>query len=103
MNNRPGSHKLHVRFTATVVVLSFHAVVHASAMAPQVDEPPIWIAIGPKFLTDALGPLAKHRKSQGFEVVLAHTPVKEALASLPRRPKYPYFSPRSVAPGFVKP
>jgi hypothetical protein len=53
------------------------------ALAGEPPAPPLWVAVGPPGLVEAVEPLAARRKAEGFEVVVSAKPVAEALAAVP--------------------
>ena len=49
---------------------------------------PLWLVVGPADLAKPIGPLAEHRRQEGFQVVVSTRSVEEALGAVPRRPEF---------------
>ncbi len=56
----------------------------SAAGAPK----PVWLAIAAPTLSEAVGPLADHRRAQGFDAVVSSEPPARALAALGTRPAF---------------
>jgi len=69
---------------------AFFALVLITGLATaQEAQKPVWMAVGPPALLKALGPLADHRREEGFDVRLVPaTNVADALAKAPQPPAY---------------
>jgi hypothetical protein len=71
------------RLLVAVAVLSF------CGGARGEDSPkPLWLVVGSEELVAPIGPLAEHRRKEGFETVVSTKGVAEALAAAARRPDY---------------
>jgi hypothetical protein len=70
-----------VRRAATLLLLLL-------AVPAAAEERPIWLAVGPEPLLEAIAPLAEHRRLEGLEPILSSRPAAEAIRAAPRPPAY---------------
>jgi hypothetical protein len=71
-----------LRYLAAVLVLL------ASVSVDLRAEKPLWLAVGPADLLEAIEPLAAHRRGEGMETILSNSSPEQALAQAPRQPAY---------------
>ncbi len=60
----------------------------AASVADDGDKPRIWLAVGRPGLIEAIEPLARMRRSEGFETIISTKSIEAAIASSPRRPTF---------------
>ena len=65
----------------------FLSLVIVAGVAAE-DRRPIWLAVGPPRLIEAIEPLARHRRAEGLETIISAKSVEAALSSAPRRPTF---------------
>jgi len=70
---------------AAILLVLLAAFLSGAALAA---DRPVWMAVGPNALVEAVEPLAAHRRAEGFEVVTASGPVEKAIESCARRPDF---------------
>jgi hypothetical protein len=63
-------------------------VVLASLCAGIRAERPLWLAVGPPELLQAIEPLAAHRRAEGMETILSSGSPEQAVAGAPRLPDF---------------
>ena len=74
--------------TGRIMQLAAVALLSASAAPGGDANKPIWLVVTRPIFTETLQPLARQREKDGFQVVVATSPVAKAVGSLGRRPAF---------------